>query len=224
MKHGFILSKENVKDKKHYDIIANDSNIYNIVHEAIKKHGPNVDLNNIDVSQVTYMGSLFSVTGFAGDVSQWDVSNVTNMFCMFDGCAKFNGYLNDWNVKNVKNMACMFINCRNFNSPLNNWEVSSVEDMNKMFLGCHMFDQDLTGWNVKNVKNMGSMFAKCIKFKGKGVGSWNMKNVENIEYMFRFCSEFEEDLCNWDLSSCKNMNDYLYGTKVSNYNKPFVKI
>lgn len=44
---------------------------------------------------------------FNGDISQWDVSNVTNMQSMFEG-SYFNGDISLWNVSNVTNMSCMF--------------------------------------------------------------------------------------------------------------------
>ena len=36
-----------------------------------------------DVSNVTDMSSMFSLSSFNQDISSWDVSNVTNMSCMF---------------------------------------------------------------------------------------------------------------------------------------------
>ena len=33
---------------------------------------------------------------FVEDISDWDVSNVTNMKSMFDGCIYFNQPLNKW--------------------------------------------------------------------------------------------------------------------------------
>ena len=59
-----------------------------------------------------------------GEISNWDVSNVTDMEGMF-GCANsFNQPLNNWNVSNVTNMEQMFQNARSFNQPLNKWNVS----------------------------------------------------------------------------------------------------
>ena len=39
-----------------------------------------------------------------GDISQWDVSNVTDMGGMFGNASSFNQPLNNWNVSNVRRM------------------------------------------------------------------------------------------------------------------------
>ena len=57
------------------------------------------------------MERLFEdMTSFNGDISKWNVSNVSNMFEMFKGRLSFNKPLNDWDVSNVK-YNCMFSNC-----------------------------------------------------------------------------------------------------------------
>jgi len=43
-----------------------------------------------------------------GEINNWDVSNVTYMSGMFDGAEFFNQPLNKWNVSNVENMYGMF--------------------------------------------------------------------------------------------------------------------
>ena len=43
------------------------------------------------------MEFLFANNDFNGDISKWDVSNVTNMECMFQG-TKFNGDLSNWKL------------------------------------------------------------------------------------------------------------------------------
>ena len=43
-----------------------------------------------------------------GDISQWDVSNVTDMRGMFGNASSFNQPLNNWNVSNVRRMRDMF--------------------------------------------------------------------------------------------------------------------
>ena len=45
---------------------------------------------------------------FNGDLSGWDVRNVTDMSAMFEDAAAFNGDLSGWDVRNVTNMGGMF--------------------------------------------------------------------------------------------------------------------
>ena len=43
-------------------------------------------------------------TAFNGDVSKWQVGNVTNMSHMFSGATIFNGDLSKWDVSQVTEM------------------------------------------------------------------------------------------------------------------------
>ena len=85
--------------------------LQDIILKRIKEEGNEVDLNDIDVSKITDMSSLFKGTNFKGNISNWDVSNVTNMKWMFWGCSKFNQDISNWNVSKVKNMNKMFLAC-----------------------------------------------------------------------------------------------------------------
>ena len=76
-------------------VVATDSTIHKLVREGIERYGKNADLNYIDTSQVTNMESLFEGTDFNGDISDWVVSNVTNMSYMFYNCKNFDKPLND---------------------------------------------------------------------------------------------------------------------------------
>ena len=78
-----------------------------------------------------------------GDISNWDVSNVTDMEGMFHKATSFNQPLNKWNVSNVEYMVAMFANANSFNQPLNNWNVSKVESMVGMFDEATSFNQPL---------------------------------------------------------------------------------
>ena len=72
----------------------------------------NGDISKWNVSNVTTMDYMFSkseFTGKNGDISNWDVSNVVNMSCMFRD-SKFNGDISKWDVSNVVNMSYMFLN------------------------------------------------------------------------------------------------------------------
>ena len=94
--------------------------LQDLIKQLIKERGEEADLNDIDTSKITDMSYLFSDTiygyglyNFNGDISGWDVSNVTTMKMMF--ClSKFdesNGDLANWDVSNVKSMYYMFHLC-----------------------------------------------------------------------------------------------------------------
>ena len=78
-----------------------------------------------------------------GEINNWDVCNVTDMYKMFEEATSFNQPLNKWNVSNVKNMQRMFRSAESFNQPLNNWDVSNETDMERMFRGASSFNQPL---------------------------------------------------------------------------------
>ena len=63
---------------------------------------------------------------------------------MFENATSFNQPLNKWNVSNVTDMWCMFWGAESFNQPLNNWNVSNdVTYMRRMFDGADSFNQPL---------------------------------------------------------------------------------
>ena len=119
---------------------------------VVTKYG---DISNWDVSNVTTMGFIFNdATSFNKPLNKWNVSNVTNMCSMFCGATSFNQPLNKWNVSNVTNMNGMFyyaesFNQQSFNQPLNNWDVSNVRYMGGMFWGARSFNQPLNNWDVR---------------------------------------------------------------------------
>ena len=129
-----------------------------IIIYRIKNEGNECDLNDIDTSKITSMSALFDVNlnkifkDFNGDISQWDVSNVTNMSLMFQGCKKFDCDISRWNTSNVKTMEAMFDECEKFNQDLSQWDVSNVENMNYMFDFCKEFKQNLDAWDVDTKK------------------------------------------------------------------------
>ena len=107
--------------KKTRKVVARDKDhLRQLIMNRIEKRGPDCDLNDIDVRRITDMSYLFYglTSYFNGDISQWDVSNVKDMRCMFDG-SDFNGDISQWDVSNVTDMTRMFDN-----SPLKGKEPS----------------------------------------------------------------------------------------------------
>ncbi|WMN13056.1 BspA family leucine-rich repeat surface protein [Marivirga salinae] len=89
-----------------------------------------------------------------------NLSNVTDMFRMFDGASSFNGDIGNWDVSNVTNMVEMFVNAKSFNQDLSNWDVSNVTNMRWMFIWASAFNQDLGNWNISSETNMHNLLSK----------------------------------------------------------------
>ncbi len=176
-------------------IKASDSDIMKIVDKEIKRLGKEADLNHIDVSRVTDMSFLFSsrmlermyahinYTDINPNISEWNVSNVKRMSCMFSGCEKFNCDISKWDVSNVDNMYGMFCECKSFNQDLSEWDVSKVNNMGTMFADCKSFNQDLSKWDVSKVEDMSSMFNGCESFY-QDISMWNVNKVKEHSSVF----------------------------------------
>ena len=103
-------------------VIANRAELLESISTHIAQYGNYVDLNHLDVSNVTDMSLLFlQESDFNGDISQWDVSRVIDMEGMFCN-SQFNGDLSRWNVSNVTNMINMFSGAQ-FDGDISKWNL-----------------------------------------------------------------------------------------------------
>ena len=157
-----------------------------IIEQRIKIEGSEVDLNDIDVSRIIDMSDLFRGLDFNGNISEWDVSNVENMYRMFYGCKSFNQDISGWDVSKVLDMDSMFSGCKSFNQDISNWDVSKVKFMSAMFSECRNFNQDISRWDVSNVTNMNYMFLCCKNFN-QDISRWDVSKVIDMDYMFNDC-------------------------------------
>ena len=149
--------------------------------EAVKKYLRNKksarieygDISGWDVSNVTNMKNMFEYAhSFNGDISKWDVSNVTDMSKMFKYAESFNGDISEWNVSNVTEMSKMFEYAKSFNGDLSKWNVSKVTDMDRMFYSASSFNGDISEWDVSNVTSMYEIFDRAESFDKRKNAPW----------------------------------------------------
>ena len=167
------------------------------------------DLSTVVTTLVTDMSGIFDGTNLNGDISSWDVSNVTNMSSMFNGASDFNQNISIWDVSNVTIMGGMFNGASSFNRDIGSWDVSNVTDMSNMFNYASDFNQDISSWDVSNVTDMDNMFNDAFVFN-KPIGDWNVSNVTDMFYMFATTEVFNQDISSWDVSNVTNMSNMFY--------------
>ncbi len=176
----------------------------------------NGDISGWDVSNVTSMVKMFCGSSFDGDISDWDVSNVTTLQGMFKN-SQFNGNISKWNVRNVRNMAAMFRGSQ-FNKDISKWVTPRLQYVATMFYGAQ-FNGDLSDWDMTNVQNLQYMFYNS-QFNGD-VSRWDTSGVIWMDNMFRG-SQFNGDISKWNVSKVRDMDNMFNGSQfngdISNWN------
>ncbi|BAV94773.1 BspA family leucine-rich repeat surface protein [Ichthyobacterium seriolicida] len=122
-----------------------------------------------------------------------DLEGITNMKEMFKLCSKFNGDVSNWDVSKVTDMSYMFSGCRSFTGKgLKTWDVSNVTNMQFMFSLATNLTEDLSGWNVNKVNTCGNfidtaktripkIFPRCTEVPYLDFSSLSPKTVEHSE-------------------------------------------
>jgi surface protein len=164
-------------------------------------------ISDWDVSNVTDMKYLFSDSdSFNDDISSWDVSSVTDMGNMFQNTPSFNGDLSSWDVSSVTDMVRMFKGAISFNGNISSWDVSNVTRIELMFYYASSFNGDISSWDVSSVTSSTNyMFYYASSFNGD-LSAWDVSNVTDMSYMFLNASSFNGDLSAWDVSSVTAMD------------------
>ena len=164
----------------HLEILCNYITYYNIIMES---------LNNVNIRNAVRLWGIHKKDAILkyGHISNWNVSNVTNMQLLFNDMRNFNNNINNWNVSNVSNMYAMFYNAISFNQNISNWNVSNVLNMEYMFYNAISFNQNISNWNILNNIHVYNMFCfnSPISFHKLKTTSFFDKPYKKIEPLKR---------------------------------------
>ena len=83
---SYIQEKLIIKKSNYNYFPKTKKELRDIILQRIEAEGNEVDLNDIDVSEITDMSNLFEKTNFNGDISSWDVSKVKYFNNIFYNC------------------------------------------------------------------------------------------------------------------------------------------
>lgn len=143
-------------------------------------------------------------------------ATILDMNHMFNDAYVFNQDISEWNMTNVTDTHEMFHNARSFNNggrPLD-WDgqMAGVTRMDSMFDDAYAFNQDVSGWDVSDVTTMRQMFLNTKAFNNGGKPlDWGDKthNVMIMEQMFQNTQKFDQDISGWNVANVQEM-DYMF--------------
>jgi len=172
-----------------------------------------VDFSNLDMKYVTDAKYMFreckNLTSI-GDVSGWDLSNVTSTRGMFYNCEKLNGLdVSNWDVSNIEDAGWMFYNCASVTElDVANWDTSSMNFTKSMFYNnIKVTELDVSNWDMSDVTDTSYMFSYCTTLGDIDFSKWDVSNVQKFNNMFKHARAMTTlDLSTWDTSSADDMN------------------
>lgn len=121
------------------------------------------------------------------DISELDVSHLTELDGMFYMCDSELVGLDKMDTSNVLSMRAMFHWCQSDTLDLSRFNTSNVQDMRDMFRGCKAYRLDLTSFDTSKVKDMSAMFYMC-KSHEIDISSFNFYEVETVHHILSECS------------------------------------
>jgi len=167
-----------------------------------------IDLANLDLSQVTVMNSMFKNCNnleyikFNNSKNKLIVSDISNMF---EHCISLKTLdLSNFDSSKVSNMISTFLDCWSLISlNLNGFNTSSVIYFTQTFYNCSSLTSlDLSSFDTSQAVLMNLMFFKCSSLKSINLLNFKTKKVYSLLGMFYQCSNLTSlDLSNFDTSS-----------------------
>ena len=162
------------------------------------------------------------------DVSNFNTSNVTNMYSMFSGMSKITSLdVSNFDTSKVTNMSHMFNSMHNLSSlNLSNFDTSNVKEMYNMFYDMFNLNTlNLSDFNTSKVIDMRQMFSGVRSLTSLDVSNFDTSKVTDMSGMFLTISSLTTlDVSNFDTSKVTRMNGMFAGMagltslNVSNFN------
>ena len=128
----------------------------------------------VEITNEASAEGLFLRTEIKG-MENWDVSNWTSMYGLFNSDRPIKSDLSYWDVSNVEDFR-LAMQLETTNPNINNWDVSKATNMSGFFSDSsenkYIEGMDLSGWDVSKVTN-------CDGFFG-GITNWPESKKPNF--------------------------------------------
>jgi len=161
------------------------------------------------------------------DLSYFDTSNVSDMFCMFANMNSLTNLdLSNFDTSKVTNMSNMFYGLSLESVDVSNFDTSNVTNMRTMFYKMvNLTNLDLSNFDTSKVTNMSAMFGYDENLINLNISNFDTSSVTDISRMFYYVSKITNiDVSHFDTSNVTSMNAMFYKMEklsnldVSNFN------
>lgn len=155
----YILEKLKInKDLKFKSIHPKNKRELRIIIEEKIKTSNEINLSNIDISDVDNLRDLFfGLQPEVVNISNWDVSHIRDFSGMFKGCKNLKDIfgIENLDMRNATNLKDMFYRCESLiELNLENWRFENLEDITSIFYGCKNLSKvgNLNNWDTDKLK------------------------------------------------------------------------
>ena len=178
-----------------------------------------INFEGVDTSSLTNMEYMFNycydITEI--DLSHFNVSNVTTMYCLFRTTHVKTINILGWDTSNVTDMSNMFDDCPFCeNLIVDNFDTSNVTSMRAMFYGYGegfptsqvITDTLLPLMDTSNVTDMSEMFQYgCGSYD---LSKFNTCKVEDMSHMFAYCENYYDANLGLEYLDTSNVTNMAY--------------
>lgn len=186
--------------------VASRSAIFRKVTQSLKV------INKSKIEDASYL--FYEFSGDSLDLSEFDVSNITNMKGMFGRCINLVDLnLNNFNTFKVIDMERMFVGCANIKVlDLSGFDTSNVKDMGGMFSGCSALTKiSLESFNTEKVESMSQMFYSCKSLHKINIDNFRADSLKKAKEMFGLCvNTLLIEMNNFNPSEDADLSDMFY--------------
>lgn len=178
--------------------------------------GPDIDVSQWDTSKVISAIYCFTDCPKSMDISNWNLSSLTNAGCMFERFTNNNKYidLSVLDFSNVTNADYMFNYSNTDYLDVRNINLTGATSYSNLFSNNYGTELDLSSWNISNIIDLNSM-CYGANYKKINLTGWKTTNVTNFSYMFYGYSNPLKILIipDWDMTNAKNTSSFIYSSR-----------
>ena len=153
------------------------------------------ELTNWDTSRVITMEKMFHrAPNYKGrGLNYWDTSKVTTFYGMF-WFTLFDGEISNWDVSSLTNVKHMFRGCNRYGASIDvsKWNTINLESV-ESFVGFGGINPDMSGWDTSKVTTIKDLAYKNNYFKPE-LGQWDTSRITNTQNAFAYAKGFVSDL------------------------------